>query len=201
VAFIPLPGGIKVCINFTLQSVPCSICFHVRQVGTVGQADTDDVVSVVKQWWDTTGYNMFSQDLFIDTIQATAVDAVPAVQTTESTFTEPNGGQAVESMSGGVAVVITLLTGYIGRSYRGRVFLPGIDVNAVTLNAITAPAKANYEGGWLALISALATNGRPMHVASYQENLLPRTTAVSYPVTSIIVRDYVKSQRRRNIKN
>jgi hypothetical protein len=198
--FVPLPGGLKVTFNFTLQGVPVSVSIHVKAPGSVTQAIADQVADIARDWWELSGNALFSHDLQIKSIVATDVSQIPAYQSTLSVFTNPTGTILLESLPNGSAVVATTLTGFIGRSYRGRLFLPGFDVDAVTINELSVGAKANVEARLNGLRSNFAGAGIPWVVASYQENDVLRTVAVGTPVIGILARSYVKSQRRRNVK-
>lgn len=198
-AFIPLPQGVKLCFHFTLDSIPVSFCVYVDTGGTVDQSVTDDVANVGLGWWEDHGYLAFSNRLLIQEIVATDVSQQPAYQSTVTSFTHTTGNVAQESMPNGTAIVVTLRTGYIGRSYRGRLFLPGIDHFAVVENTLTSAAQNNIQTVFEALQDHLSNASMTWVVASYQNNLSSRETAVGTPVTSILVRDNVKSQRRRNL--
>lgn len=199
VDFIPLPGGVKLCFNFKLQDVPVTFCVHAWVNTPVTQGKTDAVAAVGKAWWETYGKDAFSQDLSITSIVATDVSQQPAYQSTEDSFTATTGTIAVEALPNGSAIVVTLKSAYIGRSYRGRVFLPGIDINAVTQNTLSSGAKSNIGSTIAELRNMLISSGFQMIIASYQNNLAHRSTAVGTVVTDIQVRENVKSQRRRNL--
>jgi len=198
-AFIPLPQGVKLCFHFTLQGVPVAFCVFVDAGGPITQNVVNDISDDGRDWWDADGYLAFSQDLTIVKVQATDMSQQPAFQATDINFTHTTGNIAVESLPNGSAIVATLLTGFIGRSYRGRVFLPGVDVDAVVQNTLTSGAKTNILGALNALKGDLAGRGYDLAVASYQNAGVMRTTGVLTPVAGFVVRDNVKSQRRRNL--
>lgn len=198
-AFIPLPRGVKLCWHFTLDAIPVSFCIHIDVGTTVDQAKTDAVAAIGYQWWEDHGYLAFSNRLTIQEVVATDVSQQPAFQSTITTFTHGTGNIGQESLPNGSAIVVTLRSGFIGRSYRGRLFLPGIDHLAVVENTLTTAAQDNISDQFNALKDDIDAANMTWVVASYQNDLSSRTTAVGTPVTSILVRDNVKSQRRRNL--
>ena len=195
--FIPLPRGIKITIGFTLRGVPVSITFHVQAPDTVTTTHLANAAQIVKDWWDGTAYFQFSQDLVIQRIEATDVSTQPAQQHIITSFTHGTGNAAVDALPSNVAIVISNRTFFIGRSYRGRVYLPGIASNVVEDNVLTAGAKANLETMWGTLLTNLGNAALPMIIASYQNNLASRETAVATLVSNALVVDTVRTQRRR----
>lgn len=92
------------------------------------------------------------------------------------------------------AICVTLRTAFAGRSFRGRVYLPGWATTAVTTTgniAVGAQTAANdVVEGWQTDLAAI---GATLAVAS-------PTLGVSNPVTAIGVRDgQWDTQRRRNV--
>lgn len=187
------------CFNFRLQNVPVTFCLHVFVQTPVTQGKVSAVTAVAGAWWEATGKGMFSQDLSIESIVVTDVSQQPAYQDTITTFTATAGTIAVEALPNGSAIVATARTAYIGRSYRGRIFLPGIDIDAVTQNTLSSGAKSNIADGLEDLRQAILNAGFALIVPSYQNELSSRETAVGTVVTHFDVRDNVKSQRRRNL--
>lgn len=195
--FIPLPRGIKITFGFDLRGVPVSITIHVRAPADVTYTDLANAAQIMKTWWDNTAYANFSNDLIPRVIEVTDVSQQPAEQFQETSFTQTTGGAATDALPSNVAVVISNRTAFIGRSYRGRTYLPGIPANAQTDNVLNGTAKTNIENMWGALLNAFGNAGMPVVIASYQNNLSSRETAVATLVTNAFVDTQVKTQRRR----
>lgn len=99
-----------------------------------------------------------------------------------------------------VAFVITLRTAQAGRSFRGRVYLPGYDeaVNTATGTLSASTSSVNFVA---AIQSALITNGLNLGVLSRPAPLAspPRSGFITV-VTSVVARDAVwDTQRRRAV--
>jgi hypothetical protein len=196
-AFVPLPNGIKVCFNFLLRSVPVSFCLHVTAPATVGQTDVDTVAAIALDWWEQVFRLLVSQDLCVDNIQATDVSQQPAVQSTLPSLTFPCGDAAFDATPNQVAVVVSLRTAFIGRSYRGRVYIPGLVGSSIVDNQISTGQQTGLQNAFAALDAAFDVAGYTWVVASYQENNVLRSTAVGTPVETLIVNRRVDTQRRR----
>ena len=196
-AFVPLPDGIKLCFNFLLRSIPVSFCVHVQAPGTVGQADVDTVAAIGLDWWDTVFRLLVSNDLCVNNIQATDVSQQPAVQTTLPALTNPCGDAAFDAAPNNVATVVSLRTAFIGRSYRGRIYIPGLVASSIVDNQISTGQQTGLQNAFAALDAAFDLAGYTWVVASYQENNVLRSTAVGTPVQTLIVNRRVDTQRRR----
>lgn len=107
-----------------------------------------------------------------------------------------------------VAIVASLRTPYVGRSYRGRMYLPGPANEVVTTGIFTTANKNTLQGYFDDLVAALGDGGSN---ADYQWVVFSRklgTTVAgghitaydltkAWPVKSVIVRQIFGTQRRR----
>ena len=122
-----------------------------------------------------------------------------------------NGGISSQAMAAGIAKAIRCQSGLAGRSYRGRIFLPGIPVaygttdeqdllNSTGIANLTTVATGLFAGlnsnDCVAGIGTVVTWG----VASFRHNLAPRPSAVFTPYSAAnLATDYVDYQRRRSL--
>lgn len=99
-----------------------------------------------------------------------------------------------------VALVVTLRTAQAGRSFRGRVFLPGFG-EGVNSAAGVSTSVAGPPAFVAAIKSSLITSGLDLGVIHRPTaSPLPVTSGFITPVTSIVLRDAVwDTQRRRAI--
>lgn len=96
------------------------------------------------------------------------------------------------------AILVSLRTGLIGRSYRGRAYLPPPALNQSEGAGTITEASAEECGiAFTALLAALqADSGVPV-VASFIADGVERTTPVGTPITLVRVDERLRSQRRR----
>lgn len=200
-AFVPLPNGIKLCFNFLFRTVPVSFCVHVAAPATVGQTDVDTVAALGLAWWEDYFRLLVSNDLCVNHIQATDVSQQPAVQSTLPSLTYPCGDAAFDALPNQVAAVVSLRTAFIGRSYRGRLYIPGLVAGSIQDNQISTGQQTGLQDAFAALDAAFDVAGYTWVVASYQENNVLRSTAVGTPVETLIVNKRVDTQRRRLPRN
>lgn len=112
------------------------------------------------------------------------------------------GTGASELLPPQTALVITLRTAQAGRSFRGRVYLPGFHEGGNTVGGVAAPAGIPYAVAFVAAIqSALQAQSLNLGVLS-RPRVAPLTPSAGFvtPVTSIVCRDAVwDTQRRRAV--
>ena len=97
-----------------------------------------------------------------------------------------------------VAAVISLKTILRGRSYRGRVYHPGLCEDQVTNSNIATATAADLTAAYGDFTQISTVVGpATLAVASRYHNGLPRTQGVLTQVTTVICQSVVGSQRRR----
>lgn len=120
-----------------------------------------------------------------------------------ATVTGAAGAGTTDILPRQVALVVTLRTALAGRSFRGRVYVPGFHelANDSTGRATTA-ARTFAEGLILNIRQQLSVRGLLMGVVSTRANGAPRPTNIITDVTTggVVVRDGTwDNQRRRNV--
>lgn len=195
-AFIALPNGIKVEMEFTKNGQLVVNIFYVTTGSPVTTLNLTALAQIFLDWWTTDLDVTQSAALALSRITATFVGAPDGLQVILNGAGAP-GTIAGADTPNNVAVVVSHRTGFSGRSRRGRTYLAGIVASDV-VNDLTTPAKqAAYVTAFNALRTDLATAGYTMVVASYFSNGAPRLEAISTPITSHIVDARVDTQRRR----
>lgn len=192
--------------------------FYVDQPNASG-FDIDDIGGCVKDWWNTelnsSGFTDGEKGLYDDTVSLIQVDlrkVVPLEPTIDeyTTGLPIAGTGASQTVPAENAVLVSLRTANIGRSYRGRLFLPPPAENAVDENLTLAVAENNSEQ-FVGLIHNLAAINGGLGAArvgvlslySKTENPTPphlRATPIFTPVTLVKTDIYMRSQRRRNTR-
>lgn len=196
-AFTPLPNGIRVVWVFELFGKPVTITVHVTSPTAVNDAILAQARDAARDVWENGIAQTVASALIIRAIEVTDVSVPDGRQLRLVTFLTPQGLRTVESMSANVAVGLTLRSNRIGRSQRGRLFIPGIGEPDVSGNAIAGDAVPRFATLASVLNSSFETAGLQLVVASYFTNNAPRTTAQATPITAVVVRPTVRTQRRR----
>lgn len=117
------------------------------------------------------------------------------------TFSAVSGRLAGDPVPAQIAAVLSLRTDLKGRSYRGRVYLPGIselDVDMKSFNAGAITAFSTIATQLLAVFGPAGSDTQwRLAVISRWNNKVKRATPVATQVTSIAVDTIPFSQRRR----
>jgi len=195
--FIPVPDGIRLVFRFILRGQPVTITIWVTTENEITEAFLGTLADACLAWWDAGGKDAFSNELYLSTVEATQQDVQNGFQVTSVNDPPIAGGTAASALPNNVAVVTTFRTSLIGRSHRGRVFLPGIANNAVSGSNVIAGAVTNLDDAMTDLLATMVTAGCTPVVVSKFHDGAPRSTAVVTPIATIQVRSRVDTQRRR----
>lgn len=131
-------------------------------------------------------------------ISARALNEAEGIEHIDTNSYPVNGGvsEAVQNPNQ-VAYTVTLNTGLVGRSARGRVYGIGLPVNAQTGARLTDTGRATLQSVWELVHSAMETAGHAIQVVSFVEGGVPRDEGRALPVVSVNVRFPLATQRRR----
>lgn len=107
------------------------------------------------------------------------------------------GVSAVQGSPASLCTVVSQRTDRTGRSYRGRNYIPGLDIAGVTDNTVNADVITDLGLLYSDWRTALATiNTQHVVFSTYAEGI-KRATTVATPITSTIIDNRVDTQRRR----
>lgn len=96
-----------------------------------------------------------------------------------------------------VSYTVTLNTGLIGRSARGRIYGVGLGNSFANGTRLTPTAQTDLQTNWNAVKSAMELAGHAFQVVSFFEGGVARTEGRPLPVLSMSVRFPLATQRRR----
>lgn len=197
-AFVPVPTTAKVEMIFSYNGLFCENVYHVEKATNYSESDLITLAQAFISWWNTNIKTFVPDDCVLYNVICTALDSdtSPAI---EYSIGLPSAGSATSSapLPNNVTVCIRWLTGYRGRSYRGRTFHIGLVEASVNGNEIEGSTLTQLVEGYNQLIDDMQDLEANLGVVSYVENKIPRTTGVFTPITSATVDVFVDSQRRR----
>jgi hypothetical protein len=196
-AFISAPQTVKVAIEYLLFGRTVVNVLHFDVGEAVSDSRITDSVQAVANWWDSYLSVNASHELAIARVVGTDVSIENGHQVIQTTFTNPIGQNAGDSPPASVAIVISLRTARIGRSYRGRIYLMAPTLSYVDDNALTGPGLAAFQAVADGLITSADGADVTLSVVSYQHNKQLRLIADVTPVTTATVNARVDTQRRR----
>ena len=196
-AYIQLPLGIKVALEFTLLGKAVVNVYHVTTTDPIITVKLVDIAQVFRVWWSTSMANNLAPDIELHAITALNLD-VPNGEKITLAVTPPDLGLLIQPVvSNNVAIVTTLKTAKTGRSFQGRSYLCGISEDELIGNNLSAARVASILASWPVLDSSLAANNATLVVASFFSEQAPREVGVATPVDSFVMNDRCDTQRRR----
>lgn len=127
-------------------------------------------------------------EVIVEDLAASALPAVVAgVSESGTVGGNPAGGQ--------VTAITTLRTNLSGRSYRGRIYWPGVSstfINAVDGTTLDPDAMTAYDTAANALVAAVDAVAAATTLA-----VVSRAQLVATPILTVQTRPYLGTQRRR----
>lgn len=197
--FQPVPGTAKFTLIYQLFGREVVNILNADFTGGISPAILDEACEALYGVWAANVVNELSNQL--DFLRVEAVDL--SVEIAETGIFVPesavSGTVAGESLPANCALVMSLRTGYTGRSQRGRMFLPGIAESSVEGNTPDASIRGGLANTLAIVNAALASVSIPFTwvvLSRYTEGAL-RAEGVTLPVTSVLVDTRIDSQRRR----
>lgn len=160
---------------------------------SIATPDVETVAENVVGFWDAIKAN-FSADTALTAVTLRRVEPLEPLEHISTTdMPDPGTGTAATDLAPGTAIVVSWRTGFIGKSYRGRTYLPA-PAEAVSDGDLTALAAQAIADAADDLITAMAADDMPLVV--YSRNPLIGGTEVE----SVLVDQRLRSQRRRQTR-
>lgn len=196
-AFIPLPLGVRVALEFTKTGQTIVNVYHVTTTLPLVSANLTAIAAVFADWWTGDLRTSSVDDLSLDRVVATDVSIQGGQQGISTVGLPSIGSQVLDGTPNNVALVASFRTARIGRAFRGRSFFAGTPVNELIDDQAGVPFLAAFLANYLTLAPRLVPLPATWVVASYQFNGVPRVTAEATPITNVIINSRADTQRRR----
>ncbi len=199
--FIPAPNCVSIELIYYSFIVVCENVLHVELPDPASLADLQAIRAVVDTWDSGNWKNRRPGGVSLARIKCKALDTNSSPVEDYPLSPIRAGTQGAATCPLNVTFCIKLGTGIIGRSYRGRLYTPGVvPGNLVNVNTMDASEANAIITSLSALKTALAaaSPSATLVVLSYRHNNAWRSTAVATPVSTISYTDLaIDSQRRR----
>ncbi len=197
-AFQAVPHGVEVVLKMTQNAIPAVNVWNVD----VGAAPNDSILESVRDLfdeWITDSYSpQISNTVAFQELIVTDISVEGGHQVTMAPTT-PNGAATGQSVPANVAVVASLRTARIGRSYRGRTYTTGLVVGHLTdAHSCTTSHADGVNAAFVSLIDALADAGYKLAVLSRYLNKALRVVGVLTEIIQVITNTTLDTQRRRS---
>lgn len=196
-AFIPFPDGIKIEIKCKKGGAPnINIVWGVINI-TLDLAALESISDAVVAWWTAEIRPLVSTSTTLEAVTVTDMSNEAGLQWVNDLVTPLAGTATGGDLPSNVAAVVTFYTGQVGRSYRGRVYNPGLTDTQVTTNTLGTTYVTNMLTAWAEFNIAMDTAGVTHCVASHYTNGAPRSEVQATAILEYGMNNVVDTQRRR----
>lgn len=197
-AFQSVPDTAKVAVVMKHDSQDVVNVFHFRRPGQWGVPELESLVQQVGTAWVNDVMVHLSQFTQLFRIEGRGLRAQNDVSFEYVLPTVVFGGRGDQGLPGSVAFVVTHLTGFTGRSNRGRTFFGGLSEADVDRNQIVVARANGLRDGLSSVRDAANAVGWTMVVVSRFSDRIRRPEGLTIPIIGFRYRDtVVDSQRRR----
>ena len=196
-AAIPVPKVIQICLRMLWASQNVEICFGLLKPTAISAGDLASMTTDMEAWRVAELVPQLSSD-----ITFAAWYAVDLTTLTSPTLTTPitaatSGTASSPSVTNNTALTTTFYTDKRGRSYRGRVYTPGLEAAALNNSSEINTAQAIAMVAAYSAINSYLSLGFVHAVISRFNGGAARTTGVATPITLYGSDVLLDSQRRR----
>jgi hypothetical protein len=196
--FVPTASCVRVDMQFTNTGQQVHNVIYCTGATNFTQVERLALANAIVTWWTTTGKTAFSNGLGLTQVTVVNQEADNAPSSTVIVSPVVYGTLATGNVPNNAAACATLRTDLRGRSYRGRMFLGGIDLSGLLdrVNLTTGQVTA-FLTQLGTLLGAIAGVSAQWVVLSKFHNGVARSAGVATPITAISMDQSVDSQRRR----
>lgn len=196
-AFIPAPNAIRLCLQFVWEGQIVEFCIGILKNSAVTGTDLDDVITGMEAWRVAELRPLYASSVVATQWKATSLATATSPAVTTLITSNGDGLESPPTVPNNSTLTCTFYTDLRGRSYRGRIYFPGMCMNQLTSSTEADPAFAVALATAFSEINANLPTGFVHCVISYQNNNVMRTTAARTPVTAYAGELRLDSQRRR----
>lgn len=196
-AFIPLPAGFRVAVEFNKNGQIVVNVYHVTSPLPVNTTNIDALVEIFRAWWEESLAPTSNVELQLVRIVATDIRIENGQQVILDISPPAPGELPQQGTPNQVALVASWRTGFSGRSFRGRTYFAGLQNTEIVDNDVTNVRLTALGASFASLVTRLDAGDFDLVVASYRALGVPRLTAVATPVTNVVMDSRVDTQRRR----
>ena len=197
-AFVPFPDGAELQMIYDVNGKTVSFGTWFRYVaGSPADVHCIALADSANSSFAPLVQAEQSNDTELTDIVVSDRSAANAPQYGPTLFTPRTGTVGADSVDNKVCMTVTLRTNLKGRSFRGRVYIPGYPENSL-IDSLWGTATAAVAAGYMGSLRGFAAAiGWEMVVASKFTGGAPRAAVLPTAITSQVGRVATTSQRRR----
>jgi hypothetical protein len=195
--FIPLPESLRVAMNFSSQggNNATNVIYVRDALGEPDATRAQELADIIDGWATTGWAPVASNQWTFDSVEVT--DASNPEGVSASALPGEPGDLTASPLPAQDTVALSLRTGKMGRSNRGRLYFVGLTEEAIADGVLQTLAETNIINAYQALRSLLIADDFSWGVASFVTGGAPRVAGIINPVTDIIVTDSLIDRQLR----
>jgi len=196
-AFIPAPNVAQISLRYTRDFQQLENTLYFLRDAPVDLAGLEALGLAVQGWWITTHRAQVSNSVSYREIFARDLTVQSGLERQFITDPPLSGAVSGDAVPSNVSLAVSFRTGFAGRSFRGRNYIPPINEGQITANRVLPAVQANWVTIYEELLTTAPSDWTWVVLSRYANNA-PRPEAVATPVIGVqVVDDIVDSQRRR----
>lgn len=196
----PVPGVVQLVLDYVQDGQDVKNVLHYANAELGGPIDGGDAANLLRTTWAASIRPLLAPNITLERINATALWASSGPGTVHTTSLPAAGSYTGNPMPNSVCLCMSTRTALRGRSYRGRIYHPGLNEDQVTNNTVNGSVVTSLLAAYEAIRLLEGGAGGAVYqlqVVSYYTQGQMRTVPATTPVTSISTDGYIDSQRRR----
>lgn len=196
--FQPVAATALAELIYVLDGQICENTLYFRQPNDYTAADLEALAGDVETWWIANIAPLVASALTLVRIVCTALHAQTGPQFTLTLSPAPTGAVGGDAVPNNVALCVSFRTALIGRSFRGRNFVPAISEGQTTLSRVPQAISDGFVTAYEKLITPGLGSRDWVVVSRVVNGVVQSPSALTNSVTAVVVTDNVlDSQRRR----
>lgn len=198
-AHVPVAGCVKVCMNFLQNGQETCNIYYVDVGGDPNPSQLNAVADVFTNWAEETLRSEMNSGTSIVSVEVTDAQEENGEGIISTTGLPLAGTKAGGPLPNNVSLASKLVTGFTGRSRRGRKFFAGLSAADVTADAqeVNENYRQGIQNAYNQLLDDITDAGFTWVIASLVTGGAPRVTALITPVVSVITDKFLDSMRKR----
>lgn len=196
--FVPATNVIQAELIYNWDGEICENVLHYQSQAGATQDAIVELGAWLVTWFDTHLQPNISEHLSLTNIKLTDLSSENGVAFDYAIGLPLQGGAQGDSLPNNCALVFSKRTMFRGRSYRGRIYMPGLCEAFVAGNSVISAARGPILDAWQELLAPnTVLETWTLVVVSRIHNGVERASAVVTYVSNITTDWGIDSQRRR----
>ncbi len=197
-AFIPTPHAIRLSIQFVWAGQIVEVTLALLGTAPASEGDLVDLTNTANTSWQAHMLPLQSNQISLTGFTATAQDSSSAPSVIK-TVTSTAGGHNGPSVPNNSAMTVSMRTPSRGRSYRGRMFLPGMPLDDVNTSVLWALSSiGSVLTAFASFVDDIKMSGLyKVGVLSTHSGGSPRSSGVFTEYNAYSIDQAINSMRRR----